>query len=203
MREATLERLARGTMLRYMLEQKRYVCTVEDYRSIPEGGPRYELIEGQMIMAPAPSRQHQKISRNLQFLIMRYLEEHPIGAIYNAPFDVELNQFNVFQPDLVYVRAERASVFTDQGVTGAPDLVVEVLSPKTSKYDLGPKREVYARSGVSELWVIDPESRKLSSYYLQQDNQNPAYAISEDAFWESPLFPGLRLSLRQVFEHGL
>ena len=186
-----------------MLEQKRYVCTVEDYRSVPEGGPRYELIEGQMIMAPAPNRLHQKISRNLQFLIMRYLEEHPIGAIYNAPFDVELNEFNVFQPDLVYVRLERASVFTDQGVTGAPDLVVEVLSPKTLKYDLGPKREVYARSGVSELWVIDPEARKLSIYYLQQDNQNPAYAVSEDAFWESALFPGLRLSLREVFERGL
>ena len=190
-------------MLENVVEQKRYVCTIDDYRSVPEGGPRYQLIEGQMIMAPAPNRLHQKISRNLQFLIMRYLDEHPIGAIYNAPFDVELNEFNVFQPDLVYVTAERASVFTDQGITGAPDLVVEVLSPKTSKYDLGPKREVYARSGVSELWVIDPDSRQLSVYYLHEDNQNPACAVSEEASWESPLFPDLRLSLRQVFEHGL
>lgn len=92
----------------------------------------YQLIEGDLYMAPAPNRYHQDISVNIQFIIRAYPEKHPIGKLYDAPFDVYLNENNVFQPDLVFVSKKNSSILTDAGAEGAPDFIVEILSPKTA-----------------------------------------------------------------------
>jgi hypothetical protein len=110
--------------------------TVAEYRNLPETGPRYQLIEGDLYTAPAPSRFHQDISRNLEVMLANYLSEHPIGVLYDAPFDVYLTDIDVFQPDLLIVLNENRGILTDAGAEGAPDLVVEVLSPKTRQLDL-------------------------------------------------------------------
>ncbi len=89
--------------------------TVEDYRSLPDGGPRYQLIEGDLFMAPAPNRYHQEISGNIYLLLAKYLEKHPIGKLYAAPFDVYFDEINVHQPDLVFVSRKNLSILTHAG----------------------------------------------------------------------------------------
>ncbi len=110
--------------------------TVEDYRSLPETGPRYQLIEGDLYMAPVPNRFHQEISRNLQFKLHAYLRQTGIGKLFNAPFDVYLDETNVFQPDLLVVLNDRLGTLTEAGAEGPPNFVVEILSPKTRRLDL-------------------------------------------------------------------
>ncbi len=150
-------------------------------------------------MAPAPNRYHQDISRNLEYILLEYLEENPIGKLYDAPFDVYLDQYNVFQPDILVVLNDRLSILTDAGAEGAPDFVVEVLSPKTARLDRDNKRRVYATSGVRELWIIAPEMRQIEVYLLSQDAAYPAATYGENDTFESALFPGLRFNGARIF----
>jgi Uma2 family endonuclease len=175
------------------------LLTIEDYRELPETGPRYQLIEGDLYMAPAPNRYHQDISRNLEYILLEYLEENPIGKLYHAPFDVYLDQHNVFQPDIVFVSNARLSILTDVGAEGAPDFVIEILSPKTAKLDWMSKRHVYARSGVHQLWIIDPEQKRIEIYLLSKDAAVPAAVYSETDEFESAVFPGLRFNAVKIF----
>src|SRR5438445_9899908 len=141
--------------------------TVEDYRLLPETGPRYQLIEGDLHMAPAPNRYHQDISYNLVMIIGKYLEKHRIGKVYAAPFDVYLDENNVHQPDVLFV-SKKNNILTPGGAEGAPDFIVEILSPKTAFLDKKSKRRVYARSGVKELWIVDPHLKTNPAYFLQK-----------------------------------
>jgi len=175
------------------------LLTVENYKILPETGPRYQLIEGDLYMAPAPNRFHQDISRNLEYILLDYLNEHPIGKLYDAPFDVYLDDYNVFQPDILVVLNERLSIFTDAGAEGAPDFVVEILSPKTARLDRDNKRRVYATSGVRELWIITPETRKIEVYLLAEDAATPAAVYSESDTFGSALFPGLQFDAAKIF----
>jgi Uma2 family endonuclease len=149
------------------------LLTVENYKILPETGPRYQLIEGCLYMAPAPNRYHQDISRNLEKILLDYLDEHPIGKIYDAPFDVYLDNYNVFQPDIVFVAKEHYAVFTDAGIEGSPDFVAEILSPKTARLDRDNKRRVYAQRGLRELWIIAPEPMASKSIACRKTLRRP------------------------------
>jgi Uma2 family endonuclease len=170
-----------------------------DYWELPEAGPRYQLIEGDLLMAPAPNRFHQSILGVLFGELYQYLQAHPVGRIYSASLDVVLSDLNVFQPDLIFVSQAREHILTAQGAEGAPDLVVEILSPKTARLDLEQKRMVYARAGVTELWIVDPESRELRVFLLQQNSDLPDRILSGEQRITSPLLPGFDLSLTTVF----
>jgi len=183
-----------------MLQVTHRALTRYDYANLPEFGPRYQLIEGELHMAPAPNRYHQDISRNLEWILLRHLDEHSIGILYHAPFDVYLTDINVYQPDIIFVSKANEHILTEAGAEGAPDLVVEILSPKTARFDKEPKREIYARTGVTELWIIDPESRTLSRYCLRENSQTPVAVLRETDSLETPLFPGLRIALAGVFK---
>ena len=176
--------------------------TVAEYRNLPETGPRYQLIEGDLYMAPAPNRFHQDISRNLVVLFANYLLRHPIGVLYDAPFDVYLTDFDVFQPDLLIVLNENRKILTDAGAEGAPNLVVEVLSPKTRQLDLVNKKRVYARMGVKELWIIDPDKKEVAIYRFDQDPTDPVATLSGEMEVSSPLLPGLAIALPDIFRRG-
>jgi Uma2 family endonuclease len=183
-----------------MLQVTHRALTRYDYANLPEFGPRFQLIEGELHMAPAPNRYHQDISRNLGWALLKYLDEHAIGVLYYAPFDVYLTDINVFQPDIIFVSKANAHILTDAGAEGAPDLVVEILSPKTARFDKEPKREIYARTGVTELWIIDPEPRTLSRFCLRENSETPAAVLRATEVFETPLFPGLRIALADVFK---
>jgi Uma2 family endonuclease len=174
--------------------------TAEDYRALPEHGHRYQLIQGELSMAPAPNRYHQEISANIEFLLRRYLEVHPIGKLYDAPFDVYLTEHNVFQPDILFVANDRLGILTEEGAAGAPTLVVEILSPRTAALDRTAKKQVYAESGVEELWLVDPESKRVEIYRLQQDPHHPAATWTEQDRFSSVCFPGLEIGGLELFK---
>jgi Uma2 family endonuclease len=173
--------------------------TVEEYKNLPETGPRYQLIEGDLYMAPAPNRFHQDISRNLQGAFDRYLEANPIGILYDAPFDVYLTETNVFQPDLIVVLNANRSILTDAGAEGPPDFVVEILSPKTRTLDLVNKKRVYARLGVKELWIIDPEPGAIAIYRFEQSPDEPVSLLYPPDTINTPLLPGFSIPVSTVF----
>ena len=174
--------------------------TVEDYKVLPETGPRYQLVEGKLRMAPAPNRYHQRIASNIEFLIRGWIEfGGGKGLVYFAPFDVYLDNENVFQPDVLYFSPANFGVLTDAGCEGAPDLVVEVLSSRTRAIDLGPKKKVYAASGVREMWIVDPELRQLDVFRLAESVETPVRSCGEDESLVSELFPDLELLGSKIF----
>jgi Uma2 family endonuclease len=183
-----------------MLATQTRPFTVEDYRKLPPDDWRYQLIEGELVyMAPAPNFFHQTIAANLFATIWQYLHEHDIGRIRFAPVDVYLTDTNVFQPDLFFVRKGRESIIQEDGLHGAPDFAVEILSPHTAQYDLNQKRAVYARSGVEELWLIYPKAKRIDTYFLQQNSETPARSHQAGETFTSVLFPGLEFSTDQIF----
>ncbi|WP_043582397.1 Uma2 family endonuclease [Geminisphaera colitermitum] len=173
--------------------------TAHDYRELPEYGPRYQLIEGDLHMAPAPNRFHQGILIFLAGEFTIYLKQNQIGKVYAGPFDVYLSDLNVYQPDLSYFSKERYCYLTDEGANGAPDLVVEILSPSTSKYDLGVKRDVYARTGVLEYWIIDPMARVVKVYNLEENADTPVATLRSGRKLASALLPGLSIGVTELF----
>jgi Uma2 family endonuclease len=174
--------------------------TVENYKLLPETGPRYQLIQGDLYMAPAPNRFHQEISRNLQFELHSYLKRNPIGKLFDAPFDVYLDEVNVFQPDLLVVLNERLGILTEEGAEGAPDLVIEILSPKTRRLDLTNKKQEYARAGVKELWIIDPEPRSITIHEFASIGVEKTQQLVEKDTLFTDLLPGFQLALETIFE---
>ena len=174
--------------------------TVDDYRQLPETGPRYQLIEGDLFMSPAPNRYHQEISFNITLLLGEYLRKHPVGKLYAAPFDVYFDQINAHQPDLVFVSKKNYPILTDAGAEGAPDFIVEILSPKTAFLDKKSKRQVFARAGVDELWIIDPDLRLIHVYFLQQNAENPSATHGAKDSFTSPHFPGLKIPTARIFQ---
>jgi Uma2 family endonuclease len=182
-----------------MATAQQVLFTAEDYRNLPETGPRYQLVEGDLIVSPAPNRYHQDISRNLEFILCAYLKEHPIGKLYHAPFDVYLDEHNVFQPDILFVSKERFGILIPQGAEGAPDLIVEILSPSSARLDLDQKKKIYARHGVTELWIVVPETRQVQVYRLQENPARPSAIYERTDVFESPLLPGLRIHAAEIF----
>ena len=139
--------------------------TYDDFLLFPDDGKRHELIDGEHYVTPSPNTRHQRISGNLHLLIGSWLEAHPIGQIFYAPFDIVFTRFDVVEPDLLYMSNERAAeILTTQHVTGAPEIVVEISSPGTRTRDETIKRHLYERSDVSEYWVIDPELDVIRVY---------------------------------------
>ena len=132
-------------------------CTVADYFATPEG-ERWELIDGVLYqMAAAPNTKHQDASRNLLVRIEPHVSDHLLGAVYDAPYAVLLPGESAVEPDLLFVRTERLHIFTSRACEGPPDLVVEILSPSNTRHDLERKRELYARHGIPEYWMLDTE----------------------------------------------
>jgi Uma2 family endonuclease len=173
--------------------------TYEDYCALPEDGRRYQLIEGDLDVTPAPSTTHQRVSLNLEFILTDHIRRHRLGAILHAPIDVLLAPDTVLQPDIVFVARERLSIITERAVEGPPDLVVEILSPNSRRVDRTAKMRVYARFGVRECWLVDPEAQSFELLSLNGGAYVLAQAASGDETASSDLFPGLTLALDQLF----
>ena len=133
--------------------------TVRDYLDIPEDDEnRYELIDGELYMAPAPSYDHQSGSYNLTLILGGFVSASRLGVLRYSPFDVYLSDGDVLQPDIVFISNDRLHIIHSDGLHGAPDLVVELLSPGTERIDRTLKRERYEKFGVGEYWLVGPDS---------------------------------------------
>ncbi len=142
----------------------RYVY--EDLLTMPDDGKRYELLEGDLLVSPSAKPRHQRIVSNLDRMFGR-LEEQGFGQGYVAPLDVVFDRHNVFEPDVLFIRSERLGIVTEKNVSGAPDLVVEVLSDSTREVDLGRKLRAYSRFGVPEYWVVDPDANTMQIFHRE------------------------------------
>lgn len=182
-----------------MLSAPSNLLTVEEYRDLPEGPPHYQLIEGKLLMSPSPNRYHQVICRNLLVLLSKYLDDHPVGEVFQAPSDVYLTQFDVYQPDLFFVSNANASILTEQGAAGAPDLVIEILSAGTARFDREIKRRVYAQTGVKELWLVDPDLKQVHVCHLNKASEASPTSYGMGITFISAHFPDLVLSVEQIF----
>ena len=152
--------------------------TYEDYVSIPEDGRRHEIVDGEHVVSPAPTPSHQKVSRWIQYQLFERIERPGLGQVIYAPIDVHLSQFDLAQPDLVVVMDARAAIVGAKKIDGAPDLVVEVLSPGTRHRDRGKKLRMYERNRVPEYWIVDPVARCVERFALGRD---AAYSLTETA----------------------
>lgn len=173
--------------------------TYSDYCQIPPGHQRYELIGGVLRVVPSPSVAHQETSKRLYRALVEWIEDYGLGKVYFAPLDVVLSEYDVVQPDLLYVSSDRLSIIKEANIWGAPDLVVEVLSPGTAEWDRKIKRQTYARFGIRELWLVDPESRSIEVVTLKDGDLSTAGVYPVRSTLVSPILPGFELSIDTVF----
>jgi Uma2 family endonuclease len=183
--------------------EKRY--TYGDYLTWPEG-ECWTILDGvPYLMTPAPSRRHQDYSREFGLQIGNFLKGKPC-RMYNAPFDVRFPAYpdqpdneitNVTQPDLLVV-CDRAKL-DDRGCRGAPDWIIEILSPSTSLLDLNDKYALYEKSGVAEYWVVDPANQVVTVYLLENGKYQRGGVYGKDDSVAARLFDDLKINLAEVF----
>ena len=179
------------------MQSSKLKFTYRDYLLLPEGDRR-ELIEGDFFITPVPNIRHQAISRNLGLRLWELVRSHGLGQVFLAPTDVVLSPESVVQPDILFVSNERRGIITEANVSGAPDLVVEILSPSTAERDRELKRTLYARYGVREYWIVDPEDSSVEVMALEEAGFVSARRYTSGQV-ESPLLPGLAIPLGEIF----
>lgn len=168
--------------------------TYEDLLETPEGDIyRYEIIAGEMIVSASPSKRHARISLRLVRRMADYVEEHNLGEAFHAPVDVRLGRHDIVVPDIIFLSAERSHVFGERLADGAPDLIVEVLSPSTRTRAVKVKLQQYVQAGVQEYWVVDPRSGKISVYWRTHER---TYELlpAEDGTTRSRVIPGFEVN---------
>ena len=173
--------------------------TYEDYCAAPADN-RYELLDGDLMMVPAPNIKHQRVQLHLATRLDLFIEERALGTLLTAPCDVMLSETDVVQPDLLFVSRKREHLLRDgQKVQGAPDLVIEILSPSTADRDRGKKLALYGRHGVTEYWLVDPVAETISIHRQHAGELVPTETFGRDQTLRSPLLAGLELHLSDVF----
>ena len=176
--------------------------TYDDLARMPDDGMRHEIIDGVHYVTPSPVPRHQQLLGRLHVAVAKYLEAHPgTGEVYLSPLDTVFSQWDVVEPDLLFVASDQLHMLTDLNIQGAPALVVEILSPGTKKRDLGVKRELYDRGGVRDYWVVDPDANLVTIYRRAADGSfAEVQSLPRDAHaLTTPLLPGFALSLEELF----
>jgi Uma2 family endonuclease len=163
------------------------------------GEKRYEIIDGERHMVPSPNRRHQDIIRELGYRLYEFVKEHELGKIYLAPFDVILSDEDIVQPDILFVSKEREGIITDKNIEGPPDLVIEIISDSSREIDRTIKRKLYAKYGLSEYWIIDPDDRSIEVLSLKKEGYETLMMVKEDSLLTSPLVVGLEIPLKEIF----
>lgn len=153
--------------------------TYDDYASLPDDGSRYELVDGVLeMMSPSASAKHQMISFRIQSKITQTCDDDYF--ILNAPLDIILSPTEVRQPDLVMIHRSRLNIIKKRGIEGAPDLVVEILSPSSIRRDKVGKLKSYAKYAIPEYWIVDPTNESLEQYVLEEDRYDLIEVYTED-----------------------
>ena len=182
-----------------VVQETKRKFTYEDYAKTPEG-ERYELLDGEFIMAAAPNMAHQRVGMQLGGEFYIFVVDRNLGEVYVAPTDVYLTDTDVVQPDILFISKGRSHIRTGKNIRGAPDLVVEILSPSTSANDWGYKKDLYARHGVKEFWLVDPYAKQVIVMLLKDGSYEIVGIYREDDTLRSPTLEGFELDLSRVFD---
>jgi len=179
---------------------KEQPVTYDIYAAMPDDGLRYEVIDGVLeMMSPSPTATHQDISLDLILELSSHCKSD--YKIYAAPFDLILSKTNTVQPDLMMIHRSRLHIVTPRGVEGPPDLVVEILSPGSRKRDKVKKMAVYEKHAVPEYWVIDPETRTLEQYQLNDGGHYELCDLFEgDERVHSDKLPCVAFAISDIFK---
>ena len=175
------------------------VLTYEDYVLLPNDRNRYEILEGELTVTPAPSTKHQTASGNLFVLLAHYIKQRDLGKLFHAPIDLILESTSVLQPDLLFVSKARQHIITERAIEGAPDLVIEILSPTTSRTDRVTKAQIYARHSVLGYWIVDPEREAIEIYLLEADGYRLAAILQGTKLTMAPPFADLEIAAKNIF----
>ena len=172
--------------------------TYKDYEALPEGAP-YQLIDGELIMTPAPTPLHQNIIGNIYQSLRYFVESHKLGRVFLSPIDVRLTDIDVFQPDLIFVRNDHVAKIGRDKLNVIPDLVIEVLSPSNAYYDLTHKKTIYAERGVEEYWIVDPKDETIEIFRRNGERFQSEAFFRNQEIMKSPTFSGFSMKLDEVF----
>jgi len=164
--------------------------TYSDYARIPDDGKRYEVLEGGLLVTPAPNIPHQRASKRLLRQLEDYFEPRGLGEVFSAPIDVILSAHDVLQPDLVVAPRERIS---KRGIEGSPLLIVEIVSPSTERRDRISKARRYAALGVPHYWLVDPDRHTLECWRKESETYSPVSLPHPD-------WPGLVIDLDALWK---
>ena len=213
--EATFERLLnRGhygiignQLLFYDHEQGHFVLTqisdaqnytVADYAQLPESAP-FQLINGKLIFMASPKDLHQQIVGNIYFEIRSFLKTNKLGEIRLSPLDVHFDTQNILQPDLLFVSITRKHIISDY-IHGAPDFVVEVLSPTNTKAEMQAKMDLYGQYNVVEYWIVKPQVESVEVYHNPNHQMELFLEAGIDDTIKSIAIQGFELPVRRIFE---
>jgi Uma2 family endonuclease len=164
-----------------------------DIWDVPDDNLRYEVIDGELFVTPAPSSWHQMALMVLSNLIFNWVHSRSLGVVLQSPIGVVLDEETGVQPDIIYVSAARRGIISERGIEGPPDLIVEALSRSTESRDRGVKMQRYALAGVQHYWLLDLRARALEAYELTEDGYRQAGVFGPGATFLPSLFPGLEI----------
>ena len=173
--------------------------TYRDYAALPDDGHRYEIVNGVLYMAPAPSWSHQEIVGAFYRYLYTYVTSSDLGGVFIAPIDVELAPNVVFQPDVVVLLKESRDKLKERHIVGAPDLVVEVVSPGSATHDRYKKLEAYARAGVPEYWIADPDAQTVEVLTFGIGDYHSQGVFQGKATLPSRILPSLATKVEEFF----
>ena len=173
--------------------------TYEDYAKTSDD-ERWELLDGELVMVPAPNMPHQRVATDLVSLLNVFVKERGLGSVYSAPTDVVLSDHNVVQPDLLFISKAREHIITHANVQGAPDLAVEIRSPSTADRDLMVKRRLYAEHGVREYWLVDPDAMTVTVLLLGERGYEDMGTYQAGETLASQTVEGFSVDLDEVFQ---
>jgi Uma2 family endonuclease len=172
--------------------------TYEDYAKLPEGAP-CQLIGGDLVMSPSPSPHHQIILSRLFLQIALFVNSRKLGLVLVAPLDVYLSDAETYQPDILFISNDQKNIVGEQKIEGAPDLVVEILSPSTAYYDLKHKMKRYEAFGVKEYWIVDPAEESIEVYQSFDGQFRVVSQAQRQGLVKSALLAGFEMTLIDLF----
>jgi Uma2 family endonuclease len=164
----------------------------------PNDGNRHEIIDGRHFMNPSPVPYHQSVSGRIHVQLFAALDEPGLGTVLTAPVDVQFTEFDVVVPDLIVVLTENRIITTSK-IKGAPDLVIEILSPSTKKNDEELKRRLYEQHRVPEYWIVDPKEHVLRQFVLNEGHACDEAVRCHDAVTFHGTEEGVTVDLTRVW----
>lgn len=174
--------------------------TYEDYLQLPDDEKRYEIIEGVLYVANAPSFQHQYTVHQLDRQIGNFVSDQRVGYVIPAPFEVHLSALSrPVQPDITFIKTERINAQSRQIFAGAPDLIIEVLSPESIRRDRVIKFTAYEAAGVAEYWIVNPHARTVEVYIPARGEYATLGEFKDAEMIQSQVLAGIEIATSSLF----
>lgn len=174
--------------------------TYQDYKILRDIDKRYEVLGGRLSMVPAPIPYHQQVSRKLERILEDFVIDNDMGEVFDAPCDVVFSKTDVVQPDIFFISKQRLYIIDKANIKGAPDLIIEIISPISAGRDKIVKKKLYADHKVKEYWVVDPKEKTVQIYGLVGNLYEMAGSYNEhEDIVSSRLLKGLSFVIKEIF----